>query len=206
MAVEVTDVLERFLTHEFVILVDGIILVAQGLGLYLFVQGVYLWLALMRTRTSSPMVSQMYGSPPSPKLIMAVFIASAFMWKFGEGIAAWGSLFWHGSGLDFSTPYSAAMFDDISQRATNLVNVSTVGTGMQTRSIAIRACFAVMSIYGVISYFRGVMGITLLANPQMSGQIKFSHIVVHMGFGIFLVYIDFFYQSLSNTITAATMN
>ncbi|TOP01309.1 hypothetical protein CGH27_20035, partial [Vibrio parahaemolyticus] len=130
MAVEVTDVLERFLTHEFVILVDGIILVAQGLGLYLFLQGVFLWLSLMRIRTSSPMLGQMYGSPPSPKLIMAVFIASAFMWKFGEGIAAWGSLFWHGSGLDFSTPYSAAMFDDISQRATNLVNVSTVGTGM----------------------------------------------------------------------------
>ncbi|MGF1826856.1 hypothetical protein [Vibrio splendidus] len=208
MAVEVTDVLERFLTHEFVILVDGIILVAQGMGLWLFIQGLLMWAFMLRTRSSSPMMSQMFGGTASVNQIIGVFIASAFMWKFGEGIAAWGSMFWSTGGLDFNTPYSASMFNDVSQRTTNLVNVQTVG-GLQDRTssrIAIRACFAIMSIYGVVSYFRGVMGITLLTNPQTSSQVKFSHIIVHMFFGVFLMYLDYFYQSMTNTITSATMS
>lgn len=208
MAVEVTDVLERFLTHEFVILVDGIILVAQGIGLVLFVKGIFMWAFMVRARSASPMMSQIFGSTASVNQIIGVFIASSFMWKFGEGIAAWGSMFWSAGGLDFNTPYSVAMFDDVSQRTTNLVNVQNVG-GLEDRTgsrIAIRACFAIMSIYGVISYFRGVMGITLLTNPQTSHQVKFSHIVVHMGFGVLLMYLDYFVQSLTNTITASTMS
>ncbi|MDA0146421.1 hypothetical protein OCT63_19530 [Vibrio sp. RW] len=207
MAVEVSDILERFLTHEFIILVDGIILLAQGTGLLYFMRGCMMWYQLARARTSSPMLAQTFGSIPTVNHILAVLVSSAFMWKFGEGIAYWGSLFWVSPGLSFDTPYSSLMFDDISQRTANLVNVQSIGGTQPTSGaqIGVRAAFAIMSIYGIISYFRGVIYISLAANPQRSRDIKFSHIATHMVVGIFLIYLNLAYQTINNTVTASTM-
>jgi hypothetical protein len=208
MAVEVSDILERFLTHEFIILVDGLILLAQGTGLLYFLKGCYMWFSLARARTSSPMLAQTFGSIPTVGHIIGVMVASAFLWKFGEGIAYWGSMFWISPGLSFNTPYSSLMFDEISQRSANLVNVQTIGGANPTSGaqIGVRAGFAIMSIYGIVSYFRGVIYISLAANPQRSRDIKFSHIVTHMGVGIFLIYLNLAFQTITNTVTAATMN
>jgi len=207
MAVEVTDILERFLTNEFVILVDGIILLAQGTGLLYFLRGCYMWFALARARTSSPMLAQTFGNIPTVNHIVAVMVSSAFMWKFGEGISFWGSLIWSSPGLDFNTPYSSMIFDEISQRSANLVNVQTIG-GTQPSTgaaIGIRAAFAIMSLYGIVSYFRGVIYISLAANPQRSNDIKFSHIATHILIGVALIYLNLAYQTITNTITASTM-
>jgi hypothetical protein len=182
---------------------DLLILVAQGTGLVLFIKGILMWLSLMRSRSSSPMMGQMFSAPPPSSYIVAVFVAATFMWKFGEGIAFWGSLWWHGTGLDFSTPYSTAMFDDISQRTTNLVNLTSVGNGTDNTQIAIRAVFAIMAIFGAVSYFRGIMGITYLSNPQMAGKTTFGQVAVHMIFGILLVYTNYFYVTLTNTFASS---
>lgn len=200
MAIEVSDVLERFLTNEFVVIVDIIMWSAKVAGLFIFIYAILSWRSLAVSRSVSPMMSQMVSSNASGGLIIGCFIASAFLWQFGEGISGFGELLW-GTNSDFDTPYSSSVFDSVSQQSIDLINYQSFSDSNIGLHIGVRASFAIFSLFGLFSYFRGVLAITKLYNPHAAGKMTFGQIVVHIFFGIILIWSNYTYQSWSTTLT-----
>ncbi|EHA1126492.1 hypothetical protein BOO92_15975 [Vibrio navarrensis] len=200
MALDVTSILERFVTHEFVIIVDFFLVFAKLAGVSFFIYFAFEWYRVVRFKSGNPQYASARDQQANMTRAMMYFIASTLMWRFGEGIAAWGELIWGVTNPVTQTGYSVAVYNQVISNASNLVNKSVASGQGLLSPIALKACFSVASLFGLYSYTRGIMALTSIGNPQSGGQMSKKQILVHISSGIFLIYVDLFYQSTANSL------
>ena len=205
MAIEITKVLEHFVTHEFITAVELSFWIGRALGIYYSIKGVIGWWLMARSKAAGTMLSQLYGTPPSLNNCIFLMVASSLMWNMGSGIMAFGQLLYGSIAIDVDDPYTAVMFDAVSLNATNLVNQDIMNSRKVTEGgrVTIRACLAVFSMFGYFSYFKGINAIAKLGDPTVKDGLSLSSIIVRCFIGAGLTLIDKAYLLLTTSITQA---
>ena len=203
MSIEIMDVLEHFVTHEFVTLVDLVMWVSRAIGIYLSIRGLVAWYIVYRSKSSTMTLSGLYGTPPSLQQIFSLAIASSMFWNLGSGIMLFGQLLYGPVNIDVSNPFNAVMFDSITQQAANLVNADIAGSREATLNgtIMFRFALSIFSLFGLYSYFQGVSAIAKLGEPNSQTQISMGGIFFRCLFGAGLILIDNAYSLIDTTIT-----
>lgn len=203
MALDVTAILERFVNNEFILIVDMFLVFSKLAGITFFINFALEWFSVAKYKSGNQQFASMRDQQASMKRACLFFIASTLMWRFGNGIAAWGELIWGVSETTTQSPYTQAVYQNVIDNASVLVNNSVSNSGYLVSPIALKASFAVCSLYGLYSYTKGIIGLTTLGHPQSGGQMTKGMIVTHITFGILLIYVDLFYASISATMASS---